>query len=66
MSIADKLRLILNTKKEIKTAINEKGVELDDSVKFRDYPQKIREIVSGGGGSGGEDFNINELLKEEF
>ena len=44
---ADKLSKLLNTKQEIKQAIKNKGVDIDDSTKFADYPSKIDSIMAG-------------------
>ena len=44
---ADKLSKLLNTKQEIKQAIKNKGVDIDDSTKFADYPSKIGSIMTG-------------------
>jgi len=46
---ADKLNKILDTKGNIKQAIIDKGVDVDDTIVFADYPEKISEIQSGGG-----------------
>lgn len=52
MSTADKLSKLLETKKAIKTAIIEKGVEAGDV--FATYPEKIKAIETGGTGSSGD------------
>lgn len=44
MSTTDKLRLILNTKNEIRSAIESKGVSVSDSDSFRSYVNKISSI----------------------
>lgn len=56
MSIKDGLKQILQTKSEIKEAIIAKGVEVDSSLPFSEYPDKIAEI--SGGGEGGEKTNF--------
>ena len=56
MATADKLNKLLETKKAIKDAIIEKGVEVGN--KFAEYPDKIRAIQGGGGepSAGGGDL----------
>lgn len=44
----DKLQGILNSKEDIRKAINEKGVKCDTSVVFSRYAEKIRAIEQGG------------------
>ena len=53
MATADKLKKVLDTKLAIKQAIIEKGVAVSDTDTFASYPEKIRVIPTGGGGSGG-------------
>ena len=48
MSIADKMNYLLETKNQIKAAIEEKGVTVSDTDTFRSYATKISEIQSGG------------------
>ena len=50
-TIADKLNLLLDTKENIRQAINDKNVTVDISTPFDEYPSKIAEI-SGGGSEG--------------
>lgn len=45
----DKINAILNTKENIKLKLNEKGVVVDDSVPFSEYPNKMDEISGGSG-----------------
>lgn len=52
-SLNEQLDTIKNTFKEIKDAIVEKGVEVDDCDSPTVYPVKIREIQGSGGGGGG-------------
>lgn len=47
-TIADKLTLLSNTKKEIRAAIEEKGQTVADTDPFSSYPEKIRAIDGGG------------------
>lgn len=47
MTIAEKLQKISDIKADIKTAINDKGVEVTDSTPFEEYPNKIAQISSG-------------------
>lgn len=49
-TIADNLQKIIGIKKDIKDAINNKGVTVSDSDKFDTYASKIMEIKQGGGG----------------
>lgn len=49
MSVADKLALLINTKQDIKSAIGEKGVEVEGGMVT--YADAIRRIESGGGDS---------------
>lgn len=53
---SDKLQGILNSKEDIRKAINEKGVKCDTSVVFSKYAEKIRAIEQGG--SSGLGMNI--------
>lgn len=62
MSLADKLRTILNIKVEIKQAIIEKGVEIEDNEQFASYPAKILEIQGGSGKS----LNRKELMRRVY
>ena len=43
----DKINAILNTKGNMKKKFNEKGVPVDDSVPFSEYPDKMDELSSG-------------------
>ena len=43
-TIGDKLTYLEETKTAIKNAIIEKGVEVSDSIEFREYANKIKEI----------------------
>lgn len=55
MSINDKFTYLQQTKEKIKTAIQNKGVDVSDADTFRSYAEKIALIEGGGsGGSGGE------------
>lgn len=49
----DKINAILNTKENMKYKFNEKGVAVDDSVPFSEYPNKMDEL------SGGDSFAVN-------
>ena len=49
MAIAEKLNYLLETKNQIKNAIEEKGVSITDTDSFRSYATKIGQIESGGG-----------------
>ena len=52
MTTVNKLNKVKETKAAIKAAIIEKGVAVSDSDAFSTYPNKIKEIKSGGGASG--------------
>lgn len=52
MSINDKFTYLQQTKEKIKTAIQNKGVDVSDADTFRSYAEKIALIE--GGGSGGD------------
>lgn len=47
-TVADKIKYIDGTKSAIKEAIIKKGVEVDDSLPFRQYADKIKAIEGGG------------------
>ena len=49
MTIADQLTLLGNTKTAIRDAIEAKGVAVG-AIPFANYPGKIAQISSGGGG----------------
>lgn len=47
MSIADKLRELLQIKSDLKIAISDKGVEITENLPFNKYAIKIGEIPKG-------------------
>ena len=47
---ADKLAYLEGTKAAIREAISARGVELSESVPFREYAERIGEIGGSGGG----------------
>lgn len=47
MAIADNLQTIINCKNEIRNAIQEKGVVVEENTPLPYYPDKIREIKAG-------------------
>lgn len=49
-SITDKANYLKETKRQIKTAIQDKGVEVSDTDTFRSYAAKINSIETTGGG----------------
>lgn len=49
-SITDKANYLKETKRQIKTAIQDKGVEVSDTDTFRSYAAKINSIEATGGG----------------
>lgn len=53
-TIADKLSYLGETKREIREAITEKGVEVSENNTFRSYADLIRAIETGGGEDGEE------------
>ena len=48
MSLQDDIKQVLNIKKDLFKAINEKGVELQHTTEFKTYADKIRAISAGG------------------
>jgi hypothetical protein len=61
MSIATEIQRLQTAKENIKTAIEEKGVEVGEGL-IDTYAEKIKEISSGGGikyGSGTVEFAVN-------
>ena len=48
MSLQDDIKQVLNIKKDLFKAINEKGVELQHTTEFKSYADKIRAISAGG------------------
>ena len=48
-TIAEKLAYLSDAVDDIQSAINEKGVEVSDSIPLATYGDKIREIESGSG-----------------
>ena len=56
----DKINAILNTKGNMKKKFNEKGVPVDDSVPFSQYPDKMDEL------SGGDNMSISNSQGELF
>ncbi len=56
MATADKLDYLLETKNQIKEAIREKGVGVEDADSFRSYASKIGQIKDGGTGQVVDDF----------
>lgn len=56
MAIADKMDYLLETKNEIKNAIEGKGVSIEDTDSFRSYASKINQIEGGSSGASEEDF----------
>lgn len=61
MAIADKLQSILDSKAAIKSAIEAKGVENVGDI-LADYPDKIAEIKTGGGGYTGYELEAQSLF----
>ena len=49
MSIVEDLNKINNIKIDIKQAIRDKGVEMEDNTPFAEYPNRIRDIETGSG-----------------
>jgi len=58
MAIVNKAYYLEETKKLIKDAIVDKGVDITDETKFRDYANKIRMIGGGGSGDGGKELHV--------
>lgn len=51
MPISTKLNYLIDTKEQIRTAIQSKGVAVPEETTFREYTDKISQISGGGGGS---------------
>ena len=49
MSVADKLKNIINCKNAIRTSINNKGGKVTENSKFSDYATAIDNLIAGGG-----------------
>ena len=58
MSIANKLKQIINIKESIRQAIISKGVACDTAIPFEQYPNKII-LIEGGGHGGPTDYIAN-------
>lgn len=69
-SLEDKLNRTLQTKEELKVAINEKGGTITDSTPFSEYPKQIQNLSLGGGGGGveytGDYVIIPKTIDQEF
>lgn len=48
-------------KEQIRTAINERGIEVDDTVPFSQYPQKIKEIARDPAFNARNDLGVTEI-----
>ena len=59
MSVASEIQRLQTAKADIKTAIENKGVTVDSSLKLDDYPQKIAEISGGGGQEEAPENDVN-------
>lgn len=62
MTIADKLRQLINIKGELKSAINAKGGNVEDTTPFADYSTQIANLPSGG--DGGSSVSSNDILRK--
>ena len=51
MTITQELQTLLNTKGEIRQAIIDKGVAVEENAPFDNYADKISQISGGSGGS---------------
>lgn len=72
MSLSDKINYLEETKNQIKTAIQNKGVTVIDSDSFRSYANKINQIEVGGETSSNTDWqpepdwwDIRKILEED-
>jgi len=45
VTIQEQLDDLLNSKSDIKTAINNNGGEVTDETTFREYPEQIQEVI---------------------
>lgn len=62
MTIKQELQTLLNTKGEIRQAIIDKGVAVEENAPFDSYADKISQIDSGSGGEGSDTFSAELLL----
>ena len=58
LSLAQK---VAETKDNIKKAINERGISVDDSIPFSQYPQKIKEIARDPAFNARNDLGVTEI-----
>ena len=58
LSLAQK---VAETKEDIKKAINERGISVDDSIPFSAYPQKIKEIARDPAFNARNDLGVTEI-----
>ena len=61
MTITQELQTLLNTKGEIRQAIIDKGVAVEENAPFDNYADKISQI-SGGSGGGSDTLSAELLL----
>ena len=64
MTIKQELQTLLNTKGEIRQAIIDKGVAVEENTPFDNYADKISQISGGSGGSCGSDTFEAQLVLE--
>lgn len=62
MTITQELQTLLNTKGEIRQAIINKGVAVEENTPFDSYADKISQIAGGSGGGGSDTFSAELLL----
>lgn len=58
LSLAQK---VAETKEDIKKAINERGISVDDTIPFSAYPQKIKEIARDPAFNARNDLDVTEI-----
>lgn len=61
-TLIEKVQRALDTKEKFKTKLAEKGVTITDDLIFYNYPNKLDEIVTGGGSLPGITFEDSELV----
>lgn len=63
MSVAEQITRINNAKADIRQAIIDKGVDVDESAKIDTYAEKIGEISGGGGSESSIEYVVDSYSK---
>ena len=61
VEIIDLANSIAETKENIRTAINERGISVDTNIPFSQYPQKIKEIARDPSFYARNDLGVTEI-----